>query len=224
MAPLRAVIFDLDDTLFPVSSLPANALAPAAAAARAANVGREALPADRLERALADAFRFPFPVVVTTHALPPALVQVWDAANRALAITTDLTAYEDVVPVLTQLRLRRFLVTTGYRRFQESKLAALRLGDLFDRVYIDAVDDDSLAPKGKTAVFRQLLDEWLLAPTEVLVVGDSEPGELAAGRALGMPTVQILRPGVSPAQLVDWRIASLEELPALIARIDSRRR
>jgi HAD superfamily hydrolase (TIGR01509 family) len=222
--PLGAVIFDLDDTLFPVSSLPATALAPAVAAARAANVGVEALPADRLERALADAFRFPFPMVVTMHALPPALVQAWDAANRALAVTADLTAYEDVVPVLTQLRVRRFLVTTGYRQFQESKLVALGIGDLFDRVYIDAVDDGSLAPKGKTAVFRQLLDEWRLSPAEVLVVGDSEAGELAAGRSLGMPTVQILRPGVSPAQLVDWRIVSLEELPALIDRIDGPRR
>jgi HAD superfamily hydrolase (TIGR01509 family) len=218
------VIFDLDDTLFPVSSLPTNALAPAVAAARAANVGVEALPADRLERALADAFRFPFPVVVATHALPRSLVQAWDAANRALEITTDLTAYDDVVRMLPQLRLRRFLVTTGYRRFQESKLAALRIGGFFDRVYIDAVDDDSLAPKGKTAVFRQLLDEWRFAPAEVLVVGDSEPGELAAGRALGMPTVQILRPGVSPTRLVDWRIADLEELPALIDRIDRERR
>jgi HAD superfamily hydrolase (TIGR01509 family) len=224
VATLQAVIFDLDDTLFPVASLPANALAPAVAAARAANVGIDAMPADRLERALADAFRHPFPVVVATHALPATLVQAWDAANRALVVTTDLAAYEDVVPVLTQLRLRRFLVTTGYRRFQESKLEALRIGGLFAQVYIDAVDDDSLAPKGKTAVFRQLLAEWDFAPAEVLVVGDSERGELAAGRALGMPTVQILRPGVSPAQLVDWRIASLEELPPLIDRIDGRRR
>ena len=220
---LQAVIFDLDDTLFPVASLPANALAPAVAAARAANVGVEAMPPDRLERALADAFRYPFPVVVATHALPAALVHAWDTANRALEITTALAAYEDVIPVLARLRLRRFLVTTGYRRFHESKLAALRIGGFFDQVYIDAVDDDSYAPRCKTAVFSRLLDEWHFAPAEVLVVGDSEPGELAAGRALGMPTVQILRPGVSPTRLVDWRIANLEELPALIGDPDPAR-
>ena len=220
---LKAVIFDLDDTLFPVASLPPDALGPAVAAARAANVGRGAMPADRLEQALADAFRFPFPVVAATHDLPTAVAQAWDAANRTLEITTGLATYDDVVPVLARLGLRRFLVTTGYRRFQESKLAALGIGNLFDGIYIDAVDDDARSPDGKRAVFRQLLHERHLAPAETLVVGDSEPGELAAGRSLGMPTVQVLRPGVRPARLVDWRIADLGELPAVIERIDRRR-
>lgn len=93
------------------------------------------------------------------------------------------------------------------------------MAHLFDGIYIDAVGTTA-APVGKAAVFRRLLSEWNLAPHATLVVGDSERGELEAGRSLGMPTVQLLRPGVTRTQAVDWHITGLSELPPLIRRIE----
>ena len=41
----------------------------------------------------------------------------------------------------------------------------------------------------------------------------------ATGNALGMPTVQTLRPGVPPAANAQWRIKSFDELSKLIPKI-----
>ena len=35
---------------------------------------------------------------------------------RKLAVTTPLRLYDDVLPVLTGLQVKKFLVTTGFRR------------------------------------------------------------------------------------------------------------
>jgi putative hydrolase of the HAD superfamily len=218
MVKPRAVVFDLDDTLYPVSSVPVDAIAPVIAAVRRANAGPDAIPSERLELALADAWRHPFPVVTALHALPPAVIAAWHEAQLALEVTGSLEPFADVRRVLPRLTQQRFLVTTGYRRFQESKVAALGIADLFDGIYIDALDVAGGA-HGKTAVFRHLMDIWKLTAREIVVVGDSERGEIAAGQSLGMPTVQVLRPGVTRARLVDWHVSGLEELPALIERI-----
>ena len=210
----RAVIFDLDDTLFPVSSLAPELLEPARAAARRANAGPGSVAAEHLERALAAAGRQPFLRVAREHGLPVSVVQAWSGVHASTRVSGTLAPFDDVVPVLSHMAQRRFLVTTGFRVFQESKVAALGVASLFDRIYIDAVDDPA-GHVGKVGTFRRLLEECDLEAAHVLVVGDDDKSEIDAGRALGMTTVQILRPGIVPATGADYRINSLYELLAM---------
>ncbi len=84
--------------------------------------------------------------------------------------------------------------SAGCRPLQESKVRALGIGEWFDAVIVDAVDDPD--HPGKQAIFERLLAAERCAAGEVMVVGDNPVSELAAGRNLGMVTVQILRPGV----------------------------
>lgn len=58
--------------------------------------------------------------------LPETVSAVWQDAASALQVTTPLRPYADVVAGLEQLSLRRFLLTTGFRRLQESKVRQLR--------------------------------------------------------------------------------------------------
>ena len=118
---------------------------------------------------------------------------------------------------LQQLSVRRFLLTKGFRRFQESKIRQLGLAQLFEAIYVDALDPPG--PRSKLVMLKQLLLEHSLAATEVIVVGDRAEDELAAARDLGMTAVQILRPGVVPDPDVQWRITDLTELPALLVRL-----
>jgi FMN phosphatase YigB (HAD superfamily) len=129
---VQAIIFDLDDTLFPVSSLPPALVAPVIEAARRANAGPDAIPVDRLERAIAEAMHLPFPVIAGDHALPPSIIRAWDAACRGLKSPDVLQPFDDVRPVLSGLGQRRLLVTTGYTAFQLGKLAALGISSLFE--------------------------------------------------------------------------------------------
>jgi putative hydrolase of the HAD superfamily len=96
------------------------------------------------------------------------------------------------------------------RRLQESKIRALNLQQLFTAVHIDAIDEPDR--KGKQGLFKDILDNYSLAPAEVLVVGDSPDSEIEAGNRLGITTVQILRPGVPRAQTATFYIQSLTEL------------
>jgi FMN phosphatase YigB (HAD superfamily) len=212
---LRAAVFDLDHTLFDPRTLPRALFAALEARLRvtAAGVVSQAL----LNAALADAWRLPFDRVVALHQLPTEVTVAWQEAMRTVEVTEPLTPYPDVHAGLEQLSLRRLLLTTGFRRLQESKVRQLGLTSLFAGVYIDPLDPPG--PVGKRVVLERLLVEHELTPPEVVVLGDRADDELAAARALGMVAVQVLRPGVSPSPDIRWQIPDLEGLPALFARV-----
>jgi FMN phosphatase YigB (HAD superfamily) len=216
---IRAAVFDLDNTLFDSTTVPAEALAPAVAAVRRANVGPEALPPHVLEAALLAAQRFGFLHVADTYGAPAFLRSAWRDAYRTLVLErAALVPYPDVMPVLPTLDVIRLLLTTGFRRMQESKIAALRIGHLFDGIYIDALDGGG-SPH-KRALLEEILRTRQLAPSEVLVIGDSADNEIAAGNALGAVTVQVLRPGVPRTETARHHLTTFTELPGLIARLD----
>jgi putative hydrolase of the HAD superfamily len=212
---LRAAVFDLDHTLFDPCRLPRALFSELEARVRAVATGL--LPAVVVEAALADAWRFPFDRVAAQHRLPDAVSAAWQEALSAVEVTEPLTPYADVHAGLERLTLRRFLLTTGFRRLQESKVRQLGLGSLFVAVYVDPLDPPG--PVGKRALLERLLLEHELMPSEILVVGDRADDELAAARALGMVAVQVLRPGVVPSREVRWRIPDFEALPALLTRL-----
>jgi putative hydrolase of the HAD superfamily len=170
-----------------------------------------------LEAVLADAWRLPFDRVAALHQLPAELIITWQEAMSMVEVSEPLTPYPDVYAGLEQLSLSRFLLTTGFRRLQESKVRQLGLTTLFAAVYVDALDPPG--PVGKRAILERLLVEQALTPPEVVVVGDRADDELAAARTLGMVAVQVLRPGVSPSPDILWRVPDLQDLPALFTRV-----
>jgi FMN phosphatase YigB (HAD superfamily) len=212
---LRAAVFDLDHTLFDPRTLPVKLFQDLETRVRAAAAGR--VPGAVLEAALADAWQLPFDRVAARHQLPDAATIAWHQAASAVEVTEPLVPYPDVRTGLEQLSLLRFLLTTGFRRLQESKLKQLGLASLFVAVYVDALDSPS--PTGKRALLERLVAEHGLTPPEVIVIGDRADDELAAARALGMVAVQVLRPGVIASLEVDWRIPDLDALPALLAEL-----
>lgn len=84
---------------------------------------------------------------------------------------------------------------------------------------MDAIDDTPRRLKKK--LFADIAARHGFHPREVLVVGDNADSEIAAGNALGMPTVQVLRPGVPAAENAQWRIKNFGELSKLIPKIHS---
>ncbi len=212
---LRAAVFDLDHTLFDPHTLPDTLFGELTVRVRAATAGL--VPAAALEAALEDAWRLPFDRVVARHRLPEAGAIAWQDAMSAVEVTEPLAPYPDVPSGLEQLALRRFLLTTGFRRLQESKLRQLGIASLFVAVYVDALDLPG--PLGKRALLERLLVEQGLTPPEVLVIGDRADDELSAARDLGMVAVQVLRPGVVASPDVVWRIPDLNALPAILTQL-----
>jgi len=201
------MVFDLDNCLASAKEPGESLFEPAFAAMRAANRGRVAEA--QLAAAFADCWYHALDYVARKHHLPDDVFRAGWEAFREIMVRQPMRGYPDL-EVLAELPVARFLVTSGFRRLQESKIAALGVRDLFDEVHVDAIDEPGR--KGKEHLFRDIAERRGWQPAELLVVGDNADSEIAAGNALGMPTVQILRPGVAPAASAGRRIKSLAEL------------
>jgi FMN phosphatase YigB (HAD superfamily) len=213
---IRAVIFDLDNCLAAADEAGDVLFAPAFAAMRAANRGH--LSDEALAAAFADTWRHALDFVARKHGFSDAVLDAGWRAFRTLEVTQPLRGYPDLREI-EKLPLERFLVTTGFRRLQESKIAALGIRHLFAEIHVDAIDETPRS--SKKDIFAGIASRHGWQPGEVLVVGDNADSEIAAGNALGMPTVQTLRPGVPSAAQARWRIESFAELSKLIPKIHS---
>lgn len=210
MTTVDAIIFDLDNCLADAREVGEALVAPMFEAIRAANQGR--LTEAQLERAFADTWRMALDAVAEKHDFSPAMLDAgWNVA-RTLAVAGPMRGYADL-PVLRELGVPLFLVTSGFRRLQESKIDALGLRDLLT-AFVDAIDEPDRV--GKRGLFARILADHGFAPARVLVVGDSPESEIAAGNAMGMPTVQLLRPGVVRGTTAAYCLRDLHELRRLL--------
>lgn len=210
---IQAILFDLDNCLAAADEAGPALLQPVFAAIAQAAAGR--LSASRLEQMQHELWRRPFDVVARQLEFSAAEHQAgWDA-YRTVQVSQRLRGYGDL-GVLEQLEVLRFLVTTGFERLQESKVDALGIRPSFHGVHVDAIDQPNRQRRGKQGIFEQILAVRRLAPEQVLVVGDDPESEIKAGNALGIRTVQILRPGVERSPTAALHIHSLSELLPLL--------
>jgi putative hydrolase of the HAD superfamily len=208
---IKALIFDLDSCLAAADEAGDNLFAPAFQAIRAANHG--AVAEAQLRAAFQDCWRFPFDHVARKYGFSPAMRAAGFAAFRNIEVQQPLQGYGDLQE-LAQLPAKLFLVTSGFRRLQESKVKALGIGRRFTAIYIDAIDEGK--GTGKLPVFASILQEHGFRPDEVMVVGDNPDSEIAAGNRLGMATIQTLRPGVPASSAATHHIRTLSELKHLL--------
>jgi putative hydrolase of the HAD superfamily len=204
---IKALIFDLDSCLAAADEVGDSLFAPAFEAIRAANQGE--VSEERLRAAFADCWRFPFDFVADKYGFSPAMRSAGFAAFREIEVREPMHGYGDL-GALAEIPAQLFLVTSGFRRLQESKVKALGVGHLFTGIHIDAIDEPK--PRGKFEIFKEVLKTHGLSPGEVWVVGDNPDSEIAAGNRLGMRTLQILRPGVPASSAAGGHIHTLHEI------------
>jgi putative hydrolase of the HAD superfamily len=210
---IKALIFDLDSCLAAANEPGESLFAEAFQAIRSAN--KTEVSEGRLKAAFQDCWRFPFDFIADKYRFSPAMRAAGFAAFCQVEVRQPMHGYGDL-DELAQLPAKLFLVTSGFRRLQESKIRALGIEPLFTAIHIDAIDE--AGPKGKLRAFQSILRDHHLLPQEVLVVGDNPDSEIAAGNQLGIKTVQVLRPGVSASAAATYRIQSLRELGPLVRK------
>ncbi len=209
---IKALIFDLDNCLASSREVGEELFQPAFDAIRRANRG--AVPEEALREAFEECWGNALDWVADKHGFSDEMLRAgWEIFEK-LEVKKPMTGYDDLA-VLEDLAARRFLVTSGFRRLQESKIAALGLDRYFDEIVVDAIDEPDR--QGKQAIFKRIMDLHQLDPTEVMVVGDNVDSEIEAGNLLGMRTVQTLRPGVRKTEDVSHHIHSLGELVAVLS-------
>jgi putative hydrolase of the HAD superfamily len=208
---IKAIIFDLDNCLSAADEVGEDLLEPVFEAIRRNNHGR--FSDKTLAEIYFDCWRHPLDWVASKHGFPPEMLAAAWSVYASLEVQTPMRGYPDLA-VLSELSVMRFLVTSGFRRMQESKIRALGFASLFTGVYIDAIDEPNR--QGKEGMFRKILSQHQLRAEEVLVVGDNPDSEIKAGNKIGIATVQILRPGVPRGNNATHTIHGLAELRAIV--------
>jgi putative hydrolase of the HAD superfamily len=215
---IKALIFDLDSCLCAANEVGDQLFEPAFDAIRRANYGD--VTDSALKQAFSDCWRFPFSDVADKYGFTDEMTKAGFAAFAQVEVTEPMRGYGDL-HVLRELSQKLFLVTSGFRRLQGSKINALGIRPLFTEIRIDAIDEPE--PKGKLRIFGEILQKHSLKPEQVTVIGDNPDSEIAAGNRLGMKTIQVLRPGVPFGDKASYYTNSLYTLKPILSSLGRRR-
>lgn len=229
--PIRAVLFDLGDTLWHFPNFPDDATVTGASARRVERLLQEwglcdGVACDELAASIRREQWQQTLEAESTHGRSPdfaAVVQacaaqagvaidraqgeaLWDAWNLGGAFFGRVV-FPDSIPTLRELRRRGFAIgavtnrALGGRRFAD-ELRESGMIDLFDALAISC-DDGWLKPH--PALFRRALEELRVPPEEAVMVGDQLRADVMGAKALGMAAVWKRPPGRAqePAHLPD---------------------
>jgi putative hydrolase of the HAD superfamily len=209
---LKAVFFDIDDTLFSTTDFASKARRAAVEAMRRRGLR---LPTEHILRELQE-------VIVEfssnhEHHFDKLLLRLprraWDGVNPAILVAAGVQAYHDaksrqlrpypdVPPVLARLArtdLVRGIITAGLEVKQADKLLRLGLYDYFTPTAIFISDQIGIS-KPNAKLFQRACDEVGVAPRETMYVGDHPTHDVDPANALGMITVHVRRGKHAPEQ------------------------
>jgi putative hydrolase of the HAD superfamily len=210
----RAILFDLDDTLYDLRSYWRGRLHEAIGdvLARYPHFDREAL----VRQAIAEK--------VYIDKLP-GFLRGQGVGDEALITAAQelfrrewferLALYEDAARTLQALRPRfkLGLVTNGPSRTQRPKIEQFRLLDLLDLLI---VSEEVGVAKPDPAIFQIALEQLNVGPSEALFVGDSPEFDLRGAAAAGMPFVWMNPRGETLPPDVPRPLAAIERLTDLL--------
>lgn len=209
---LKAIFFDIDDTLFSTTDFASKARRAAVEAMRRRGLR---LPTEHILRELHE-------VIVEfssnhEHHFDKLLLRLprrsWDGVNPAILVAAGVQAYHDskfhqlrpypdVPPVLARLArtdLVRGIITAGLEVKQADKLLRLGLYDYFTPTAIFISDQIGIS-KPNAKLFQRACDEVGVAPRESMYVGDHPTHDIDPANALGMITVHVRRGKHAPEQ------------------------
>ena len=142
---IKAIFFDLDNTILETKSLGENILDPVLEPLYVSDLPEET------KKGAADAlWHTAYEDVFKQFNIPDKLAEKMRVEARKLCIPEGqkIRSYGDESYIAT-LRVKKFLVTTGFTNFQFSKIEKLGIAGLFDGVIIDQIDDLSKRKKKK---------------------------------------------------------------------------
>jgi len=182
---VKAIIFDLDDTLYDCSGtlvLKSKKLAAKIISKAIKCSEAEALKLQlELEGRLGPKVDIAREIADLYNLSEEFCTEVSEAINDLnLEDTVLFPDAMDSINELKRIGYKLFLVTFGNREIQKKKIKILGLERAFDEIIITE------NPRGKEKCFKEILTKYDLEPEQVLCVGDKIKDEIEVGRKLGM--------------------------------------
>lgn len=177
----KAIILDLDNTIYPVSSISENlfSIVFEFVDSLAGELGSE-----EVEKAKAEMQRRPYQQVAEKFNFSEA------AKNKGLDLLKDLEYSLPMQPYeeykyIGETLIDKYLVTTGFTKLQWSKIRLLGIEADFKAIYIV---DPQVSPDTKKDIFTMIMNNNNYQPEELLIIGDDPESEIKAASALGIDT------------------------------------
>lgn len=226
---MKAIIFDLDDTLYDCTGSLLEASRKRAARAMV-NAGLPCTEEEAyiLQKELSEKHGPYCPVfneIANKFNMGHELVRSALKAYNSNEVT-DIQLFPDVVPTLKKLaqeKYKLFLLTTGIYERQYKKIELLNLEPYFDEIIINDQEVGLLMEDSFEAIVRK----YSLSPQNVVVVGDRVRGELRIAKSKGMVTVQMLHgrfkneTADDSSNKPDYKIKRFFQLPTLLKLKDT---
>jgi putative hydrolase of the HAD superfamily len=175
----RAIIFDLDNTIYPVQSIGEELFAPLFDLLFSQeNIGDK-------KKIREDIMRRPFQLVARDHHFSDELTEKGIALLKDLTYDTGIKPFDDY-HFTKSLNIEKFLVTTGFLKLQQSKIKGMQLEKDFIEVHII---DPMTSTLTKKDVFADIIQRHQYVKDEVLVVGDDLHSEIKAAKELNIDAI-----------------------------------
>ncbi len=193
---IKAVVFDLDDTLYPERDYVLSGARAAAIYAAGGDGDRE----KEYVRAAEEIAQSPFGVIDGfCEKFPDGGFDKAELLNVYRNHAPEIEPYADALPCLDALRERGIklaLLTDGRPTGQRNKITALGIADKFDKILItDELDEDLHYRKPDRLAYGMLCAELGVKPEETAVVGDNPKKDFLIGQS-GYVTVRVMRDGL----------------------------
>ncbi|MCH7996019.1 MAG: HAD family hydrolase [Planctomycetes bacterium] len=194
MARVRAVIFDLDDTLYAEQSFVFSGYRAVAEAFRTQFGDPDETVAELTRIFHSQDRRLAFNALFELRGRPADREVVQAMIDLYRSHPPTISLYDDAEAALTRLRTRFKIgiITDGAAVMQEAKVAALGLRTRVDVVVLT----DELGPgfgKPHPRAFELMADRLAIDPTACVYIGDNAAKDFVAPNALGWMTVRIVR-------------------------------
>jgi putative hydrolase of the HAD superfamily len=203
----KALILDLDNTIYPVSSIGDQLFAPLFQLIAASGDYTGDFASIKQ-----DIMRRPFQKVAAEHTFSRQLTHTGIALLKELTVEQEMAAYDDYAEV-KKLPLRKFLVTTGFTNMQRSKVEKLGIKPDFEEIHIV---DPCRSHQTKKDIFKSIVEQHHFSVAEVLVVGDDPHSEIQAAMELGIDAVVYDKPGFNQHLIHPTKIDNFSQLEAFI--------
>jgi putative hydrolase of the HAD superfamily len=177
----RALILDLDNTIYPVNSIADKLFGPLFDLIDH-DLGEEDRQA--AEEAKHELTRRPYQQIAEEYGFSEELKTKGTELLRNCTYDDPMQAYPEYNDIRT-IPVDKFLVTTGFTKLQMSKVRMLNIAGDFKKVYV--VDPDQ-SGQTKGDIFKKIIQENGYKTEEVLVIGDDPQSEIKFAVELGIDT------------------------------------
>jgi putative hydrolase of the HAD superfamily len=223
---MRAIIFDLDDTLYPEIEFVMSGFRTVAKVI-SQDFGFEA---DKIYSMLAEAFEVDRKYVFN-RVLENLKINNEDYLSRLICIyrthKPEIHLYKDAEEMLPYLKtkFKLGLITDGIPITQKLKIKALGIENYFEKIIYTGEKDVNYS-KPSIAPFKDMLGGLNIQPDRALYIGDNKEKDFKGPKDIGIKSIMILRNGIYKDAIApgldfepDLIIGSLYEISGIIGKL-----